>query len=224
MVNLTDPLNSLDRCPQCGTARPTLLLRTVMYVPEEDFAGGIPTLGWAIYQCTSCRNPVCCQGYLPFSTDARVVRNLLNRQCPAAVEIIPHKSHSLDDWPERAAAYMRQALESLAAPDGAVMLAGSAVDAMLKHKGLVKGSVYDRITQAVEQNLLTSEMGEWAHSVRLAANSPRHADLDDPHATTVEAQSSLDFVTALGQFLYTLPERVRRGREAANSSDLKESS
>ena len=51
----------------------------------------------------------------------------------------------MDDWPHRAATYFRQSLNSLSAPDAAVMVAGSAVDAMLKAKGYESGSVYDRI-------------------------------------------------------------------------------
>jgi hypothetical protein len=80
------------------------------------------------------------------------------------------------------------------------MLAGSAIDAMLKEKGLVTGSVYARIEQAVTDGILTKDMSEWAHAVRLEANSPRHADLDDPHATPLRAQQVVDFATSLGIF------------------------
>jgi hypothetical protein len=131
--------------------------------------------------------------------------------------MLPDSHHDFDDWPERAQIYMTQAVESLSAPDGAVMLAGSAVDAMLKDKGFTEGSVYSRIEAAVKANLLTHEMGEWAHSVRLSANNPRHADINSPHASPSEARSSIEFAKALGQFLYVLPERVRKGREAAST-------
>lgn len=39
--------------------------------------------------------------------------------------------------------------------------AGSAVDAMLKELGYTKGSVYERIDQAVKDRRLTEAMGPW---------------------------------------------------------------
>lgn len=113
---------------------------------------------------------------------------------------------------------MKQAIDSIFAPDGAVMLAGSAVDAMLKDKGYSEGSVYHRINMAVENNLLTKEMGEWAHSVRLASNNPRHADSDDSHLTEGEARAVIDFALALGQFLYVLPARISKGLKQSGKS------
>ncbi len=113
---------------------------------------------------------------------------------------------------------MRQAVEALFAPDGAVMLAGSSVDAMLKEKGYKDGSVYKRIEAAVGDGLLTKDMGEWAHAVRLSSNSPRHADLEAPHATREEAEAAIEFVRALAQFLFVLPARVARGKAAADKS------
>ena len=95
------------------------------------------------------------------------------------------------------------------------MLAGSAVDAMLKDKELVEGSVYNRIDQAVKQGILTSDMADWAHEVRLGSNRPRHADKDAPHVTQDEAAQAVEFTRTLGHILYVLPERVRRGKAAA---------
>ena len=95
------------------------------------------------------------------------------------------------------------------------MVAGSAVDAMLKHLGYESGSVYARIDQAKSDGLLTSGMAEWAHSVRLGANRPRHADKDAPHVSPAEARQSVDFAEALGNFLFVLTARVNRGIEEA---------
>ena len=59
------------------------------------------------------------------------------------------------DLPDRARPYLQQAIDSQQAPDGAAMLAASAVDAMLKKKGLTDGSLYTRIDKAIQQNILT---------------------------------------------------------------------
>lgn len=98
------------------------------------------------------------------------------------------------------------------------MLAGSAVDALLKEKGYTAGSVYERINKAVEDHVLTADMAEWAHAVRLEANRPRHADLDEPHATAAEAKQSIEFAKALGDFLFVFPARVAAGKQAADEA------
>jgi hypothetical protein len=89
---------------------------------------------------------------------------------------------------------------------------------MLKAKNLKTGALYDRITEALEQNLITAEMAEWAHDVRLDANDQRHADEEAPLPTSDRAQKCVDFAMALGEFLYVLPARVERGRASAKPS------
>jgi hypothetical protein len=115
--------------------------------------------------------------------------------------------------PERARNYLNQALQSLTAPAGAVMLAASAVDAMLKEKGFNKGSLNQRIDAAAKEHLITAEMAAWAHDIRLDANDQRHSDETVPLPSTKDARKSVEFANALAQFLYVLPARVERGRK-----------
>jgi len=61
-------------------------------------------------------------------------------------------------------------------------------------------------------------MAQWAHDVRLDANEQRHADDDSPLPTPDDAKRVIDFVQALGMFLFVLPGRVKRGIENAKSS------
>ena len=98
-------------------------------------------------------------------------------------------------------------------------MAGSAVDAMLKHFQLIEGSVYKRIDLAVSQHILTAAMGEWAHEVRLGSNRPRHADKEDPHVSPHQALQSVEFAEALGHFLFVLSSRVNKGIEDARTDD-----
>ncbi|MCW2337397.1 hypothetical protein M2337_001630 [Sphingobium sp. B2D3A] len=135
-----------------------------------------------------------------------------------AYRMIPDGGIEVGELPDKVARYLKQAVSTQFAPDGAVMLAGSAVDAMLKEKGYDKGSVYERIKIAVDDRVLTADMAEWAHVVRLEANKPRHSDLDDPHATEAEAKQSIEFAKALGDFLFVFPARVAAGKNAANDA------
>jgi hypothetical protein len=125
----------------------------------------------------------------------------------------PSSRHVDDSIPETARHYLTQAIESLHAPAGAVMLAASGIDAMLKAKGYKKGSLYDRIGEAQRAHLITEEMAAWAHDVRLDANEPRHADEEAPLPSEADAKKSINFALALAEFLFVLPARVERGRK-----------
>jgi hypothetical protein len=97
------------------------------------------------------------------------------------------------------------------APAGAVMLAASAVDAMLKLKGYADGSLYTRIEKAVTDHAITADMAKWAHAVRLDANDQRHADQAAILPTQEDAKRVIDFAAALAEILFVLPSRVQRG-------------
>ena len=60
-------------------------------------------------------------------------------------------------------------------------------------------------------NLITSEMANWAHDVRLDANDERHADEAATMPTEDDANRTIDFVTAFAEYLFVLPTKVKRG-------------
>lgn len=122
----------------------------------------------------------------------------------------PEARKASEDIPERARSYLQQALESKHAPDGALMLASSAIDWMLKDKGYKIGSLYSRIEQAVSDNLFTPEMSKWAHEIRLSGNEPRHADEDHLGATVQDVEQILHFAESLGEYLYVLPAKIKK--------------
>jgi hypothetical protein len=129
----------------------------------------------------------------------------------------PCAKKAADDIPDRARSFLQQAIDSLHAPDGAVMLAASSVDSMLKDKGYKTGSLFGRIKEAHEQGLLTAQMRDWAHEIRLSANEPRHADDDFDGATNADAKQVIEFAEALGEYLYVLPARVKKWQSAVNA-------
>ncbi|MEX2311748.1 MAG: DUF4145 domain-containing protein [Rhodospirillales bacterium] len=164
---------------------------------------------WAIFSCTSCGDVVSAKGPPGFP-----------KHNPHPVhEIYPSPKSAHEDIPDVARNFLQQAYETLHAPDAAAVMAGSAVDAMLKEHGYREGSLYARIDKAVEDHLLTNQMGEWAHEVRLGSNRPRHADEKRPHVTPEEAKQSVEFAEALGNFLFVLAAKIQRGIEAAKNQD-----
>ncbi|MCW2362675.1 MULTISPECIES: DUF4145 domain-containing protein [Sphingobium] len=130
-------------------------------------------------------------------------------------QIHPEMEVVSDVLPLRAKKFLQQAIESRHAPDGALMLAASAIDAMLKEMSYKDGSLYSRIETATRDGVLTAEMREWAHEIRLSANEPRHADDDFEGATPEDAEQVIEFSKALGQYLFELPAKVKKWKAQA---------
>jgi Domain of unknown function (DUF4145) len=194
---------SLERCPHCGVDTPNL--EGVQRLETINSAGTFRR-DWCIYRCNRCGSLVTAWG--PVSQNPSV----------SPQGWFPGQEKELSDSiPDRARSYLKQARACPGAPDGAVMLAASSVDAMLKEKGYTDGSLYSRIEKAAVDHLITSEMAAWAHEVRLDANDQRHCDLAATHTTTEDAQRVIDFAMALAEFLFVLPARVQRGRTKAGS-------
>ena len=91
------------------------------------------------------------------------------------------------------------------------MLSASAVDAMLKEKGLKDGRLYERIHDAVTQRLISEDMAQWAHQVGLDPNDPRYVDEGATMPGIEDAQRCFSFALTLADLLFVLPGRVTRG-------------
>ena len=183
------PQLRLSRCPHCRTAVP--LLKVVSGNTDQT------NRYWCWYECSSCGGHT--------MTLARSPGSNIETIWPEPAVVSSH-------IPERARIYLRQAQDSLNAPSGAVILAASSVDAMLKARGLVAGKLFGRINEAVQNHLITPEMGEWAHEVRLDANDERHSDENAEMPSVEDAARAVEFAEALGEFLFVLPARVAEGR------------
>lgn len=183
----------VDRCPHCSVANPNLAQKH--QIQTNDHANQ-NTRMWSFYQCARCGGIVTASAH-----DVNL----------EVLEMFPDSRKVSDDIPDRARSYLEQAIASIHAPSGAVMLCASAVDAMLKHKNYSTGSLYHRLERAITDNLITSEMAQWAHDVRLDANDERHADETAIMPTEDDAKRTIDFVAAFAEYLFVLPAKVRRG-------------
>jgi len=169
------------------------------YYPSDVARFHSANRSWTVYQCSSCRLLVlaCCHAVI----ETEIM--------PLAW--YPSSQTVAEEIPERARAFLRQAMESLGQAAGAVMLSASAIDAMLKVKGYKDESLYVRIDKAAADHVITSDMAKWAHQVRLDANDQRHADEAASLPTPEDAKRCLDFALALAEVMFVLPSRVTRG-------------
>ena len=172
----TDQLE-LQRCPRCGVNQPRL--QNVAALQSTDYNGARPRY-WVIYKCSSCGGMI--------MTHAKGGPGQ-----GQAEEILPKPLEIPTKLPDRAREYLKQAINSMAAPAGAVILAASVVDSMLKAKGYKTGSPYSRIDKASDDHLITAEIAEWARRVRLDANEQRHTDESAPLPSEADAQHVIDF-------------------------------
>jgi hypothetical protein len=191
----------LDRCPHCRVDQPNL---TCIFQHTTRNSEGQNPRTWGFYVCFRCGGVV--SGCSPE-----------NPNIIGLFVVFPGEKQLDDSIPKRARSYLDQARSSIHTPAGAVMLAASSIDAMLKNKGYTEGSLNSRIDKAAEDHLITSEMGAWAHEIRLDANDERHADEDAPLASASDAEKAVEFAMALAQFLFVLPERVERGRRKSTA-------
>ncbi|GGA82991.1 hypothetical protein GCM10011385_41480 [Nitratireductor aestuarii] len=207
-IEFGNSLKGVDRCPQCNIARPYMSLTWSGPIKVNGNRG----VRWGVYECSSCNRLTMVEGFEGQIDALGLVRGDFGNLVRA---VYPGQREVDDSLPEEAQRYLKQALETLFAPDAAIVMAASAVDAMLKDKGYSKGSLYTRIDQAVSDHILTEGMGKWAHKVRLDANAVRHADEEAKPPTREDAQQVVDFATALGDFLFVFTARVDEGLKEA---------
>ena len=189
----------LSRCPHCNVSDPMLHAGPST---ETTDGNGQSKRQWRFYTCRRCGGIITAWAF----HDLQTIKGMF--PSPETVD---------DAIPSRANSYLEQAIASLHAPAGSLMLSASAVDAMLKQRGYKDGSLNDRIKKAADDHVLTAEMAQWAHDIRLDANDQRHADEDAPLPTEADARHSIAFAQALGQILFVLPAQVRRGIADAQS-------
>jgi hypothetical protein len=188
----------LESCPHCAIARPLISMPNQqghwLQTYDRDGKGRM----WGIYACSSC-------GKLVVATGDGGAGSQVS-------EIHPVPKSVSEEIPDKPKEFLRQAYRSLSAPAGAVVLCASAVDAMLTEKGYKEeGTLNQRIKKAVEDHLLTDEMGTWAHHVRLEAIDQRHPERNAGFPTQEQAEQSIEFTEALAEILFVLPSRVKRG-------------
>lgn len=193
MIRLGNILR-LQRCPHCLVDRPNLVMAAEFSTTDsEDNHRRL----WRAYKCERCGGVT--------TASAKESDAYINEAFPRIeVQVSPH-------IPEKPRAFLEQAVASVNAPAGAVMLAASSVDAMLKEKGYVEGSLYFRIDKASDDHLITTAMATWAHRVRLDANEQRHAETTASLPTPEDAKRSIQFTKALAEFLFVLPALVKAG-------------
>lgn len=189
----------LERCPHCNVDSPNL---TRLWSCETTDHKNTNMRWWDVYKCLKCG------GLVTAASKGKANGNV--------VEFYPSTMILDDSIPHPAFDYLSQALESLHAPAGSIMVSASSIDAMLKNKGYTEGKLYTRINKAATDHLITKEMASWAHEIRLDANEQRHSDNNGELPNQDDAQKTFNFALALAEYLFVLPSKVNKGLKKDN--------
>src|SRR5258705_3608087 len=84
---------------------------------------------------------------------------------------------------------------------------------LLKEASKNYKTIRERIDALATKNLLTPDLKDWAHQVRLGGNDAAHDE--DPY-TQEEATELLNFVELYLTYVYTMPRRLELRRENAS--------
>jgi len=197
-----------DYCPHCGVDRPNLVKAHSLEAECHNPLELVREKHWGIYVCRRCGGVVAAEFWTANSYSGAKIEG---------VKMFPSVKVVDESIPEPARTFLQQALASIHAPAAGIMVAASAIDAMLKTHKYETGNLYGRIEQAAKDHLITDTMSAWAHEVRLDANTQRHADKGASLPTQEDALRCVEFSLALAEYLFVLPARVKRGLKAAKS-------
>lgn len=94
----------------------------------------------------------------------------------------------------------------------ALVVGRAAVQRAVRTLGGAGRDLFSEIDSLRERGVVTEELKEWAHEVRIAAREAAHPE-ELGEVTTKEALTSLQWADAFLEFAIALPERRRRARE-----------
>lgn len=212
-LRIANLLEGLDRCPHCNVAVPLLKQE---WGKTAKVQNRNEARAYAVYECSRCNRLTMVESRtFPLTADGKIPNGIGANEIET---LYPKPAHVDASLPKDAQRYLKQAVDTVFAPDASVVMSASAVDAMLKAKGYEQGSLYTRIDQAVKGHVLTEGMGKWAHKVRLDANAVRHADDGIGPPSEKDARQVLEFASALGDFLFVFTARVDEGIKDAEAN------
>jgi len=199
-IILLEKTLAISRCPHCDIAKPYLFEVHSEY--DEGSTYSNPILS-KVYKCSACHKLVTAWGYaiprMPMEVDV--------------VEFFPPLKTVDSSLPKKAAAFLNDAIATVAHPSACVMACASSIDEMLKQRGLTEGTLNTRINEAKKAGILTEDMAIWAHKIRLDANDQRHADLNADIPTVEQAKQLVEFAEALADLLFVLPAKMKESIE-----------
>lgn len=145
--------------------------------------------------------------------DQETLRMVMKRQWPKE-----QQNASPADVPASVLRYFEQAAASLKAGhfDAAGVMFRKTLEVATREKAPTQSAkpLIKRIDKLADEGLITSDMREWAHQIRLGGNEAAH---EDEPLEEGEADRLYRFTDAFLRYAYTLPAMVSRSKVSVNS-------
>lgn len=203
-----------ETCPHC------LKDNAVMkFIKEATLASGIYSL---VFQCQSCLRLLVAEvstnvngGPDSFSKHSPfpIIVNKSDRMSVRALYPQKSKTEAPKSTPERAAKFFVEAKEDFARGryETSAMNCRKVIDIATKNLHLGdEDKLVRRITALRATGLITQEMADWAHIVRIDTNVAVHSDEE---FTADEVDQLLKFTEVFLTYSFTLPAMVKAKRE-----------
>lgn len=95
-----------------------------------------------------------------------------------------------------------------------------ALQSSVLERGAKKGKLFDQINELFEKQIITKDIKDWAHEIRLTANIGAHPDEDGlEDVTPTEAKELLDFTEQYLNYVYIMPDKVAKKRAKKMSKE-----
>ncbi len=207
-------------CPHCGTARVAFELDAESWLPRAQ--------RWHV--CARCNQ---CAGFvvLDISTyqnedDPPSSHYIREPQWFEIKKMYPTSGAEIPTHlPEEVERLFKQGADNVPAnPDAAGTMFRKTLEAILRDKcPAAEGTLKERIDKAVESGVLTTDLGSYAHTIRLEGNEATHGTYDENDARQLHS-----LLTLVLEHLYTLPgmreeidakARAAAERETATSGE-----
>ncbi len=120
-----------------------------------------------------------------------------------------------EHWPESVGRFWLQAHRSIGEEnwDAAAVMARSSLQAALRGNGAKGGSLKAEIDDLASRGLLPPIIRDWSHNLRLLGNESAHPQASQPATDPKDARDTVRFLDFLFEYLYDLPERIKKYRE-----------
>ena len=191
-----------EDCPYCGT-------KSVAFTISDERKVSKPSTWDTFAHCGHCGRGIVATFHVIDT------RDLPPSEAAARLLSIAPKNRSAaapEHTPNNVARFFEQAMDNLPKNwDAAGGMFRKALDTGLKRRfSKIEGSLHDRIKEAAEKQMLTPEMAEWAHQIRLDGNDAAH---DEVPFSEDDAKKLAQFTQLVFLYLFTLPGMLKEAQE-----------
>ena len=197
-------LGSLSlKCPRCDANGTFDYRGNVMWIVQ-----GVPME----YSLWSCPNPECNIIVYVTTDEQGTILDTYPKRVPKIEQAVPssvrsdmeeaYKSFNAGAW-RASAAVGRRALQS----------------SLLELKA-TKGKLQDQIDEVYAKTMITKEIRDWAHEIRLIGNDGAHPDKDGlQDVTEDDAKELLEFLEKYTDYVYIMPAKVAASRKKRDEAE-----